>query len=51
MINSFNNQINVKQSLGTIRNRTNKFFELRKKVNEENSYNTGSSLNDTGKTR
>jgi hypothetical protein len=43
-----------KGTLGITRSRTNKFMELRKKHIEENSMNkfdTGSSLNDTGKTR
>jgi hypothetical protein len=47
------NYIN-KGTLGTIRHRTNKFMEIRKQYNEENSFNkfeTGSSLNDNGKTR
>lgn len=43
-----------KPSLGTIRIRTNKFLEIRKKISEENSfskYDSNSSLNDNGKTR
>jgi hypothetical protein len=45
----------LKNTLGTTRNRTNKFLELRKVMQEENakdkSYDLGSSLNDNGKTR
>ena len=43
-----------KSTLGIVRFRTNKFLELRKKTTEENSfskYDSGSSLNDNGKTR
>ncbi len=43
-----------KPTLGVIRIRTNKFLEIRKKVLEENTsikIETGSSLNDNGKTR
>lgn len=39
-------------SLGVIRSRTNKFMELKKKCLEDNlHFETGSSLNDNGKTR
>lgn len=41
-------------SLGTIRNRSNKFYEIRKKITEENSsskFDSNLILNDTGKTR
>ncbi len=54
---SMSNMNNIKKltpCFGVIRQRTNKFLEYRKQALEENSFNkfeTGSSLNDTGKTR
>ncbi len=51
---SMTNQKLLRGTLGVTRPRTNKFLEIRKKMSEENSFNkfeTGSSLNDNGKTR
>jgi hypothetical protein len=53
-MSNMNAMKNFTPSLGVIRQRTNKFLEFRKRAIEENSFNkfeTGSSLNDTGKTR
>ena len=53
--NNIGGQFFNKNSLGVIRQRTNKFLEFRKKITEENSsvnsFHSSSSLNDNGKTR
>ncbi len=54
--NSITNSYAIKNSFtfGVIRNRTNKFFEIRKKQTDEISHSkfeTNLILNDTGKTR
>ena len=53
-INTTTQTFTPKNTIGVLRQRTNKFLELRKRIAEENSFSkheTGSILNDNGKTR